>query len=873
MEIRSVLSDVILRRHSALDTIMAVRASSKLMRDVASLAVCTLVSVGLMDLPPSMWSKFPLATKLVCRPGALLSRFHDMLQQFVSQLPVEMLCSLVIEGEPWLPFLEKHRHTWFLDLAQLTGLNELQAAGPHENSVLLVKGIGSEQLTRMSIGECSVAIPWRLCGSTLLKGLQQLDLPDTFLPLVAWELLAQATEAPHLCEVRTAGVSITPAVIELRDPWAWSIAASRGFADVFGECIGEEICKMYQGCRTHFGQLQRALEEGDEMDLLEELQSALPRALQQAEALMVQRQYRQHYQQLQRLCSQLQAALDHLSAPPKEQLIAAVAAVAKRLGASLLKARSIQSSDAIRLLAASGCSSARIWLVEEDGHQQQQQQQQQHHTLSLLQDLKLKRTEPEGYASAAATRVLAAAAAALTRLEFDRRAPVHHSLPVPLPLPAAMRRLVALVARELEPDAATWTLMAALPVLSRVQLKSARVSGSSVWLERHWLECSEGAGHDELDEVQGAEAVAVIAARAGVTELTVLTYMYSVAADVLLRGVSTLVRVAIDAVLTPDSDVWRPALDALACLCSLRLVGEDWNTSLMLELPARNRITRISIAAFILRPGGWRSIARLTGLQQLTVQHDLGDVPGEDIARALCALSQLSSLSLHGLHCDTETWRLLARLPGLCELALCTLVILGEAPVPALPCITRLFGDSAAHRLDAMDPWPPLQMGADIRLADMLPGLRELRWDGGADLQQLADALQGHPAVERVSCQYPQAPSPGAAWRYVWHTMPALQTVELAHAFDSLWYMLSDLCSCTSLRSLKLTSRQMSQAEEAEGGWDVASAEELQQCAVALMQARERGLVQVEIECRGLQLRVSPCTSAHPLRVTEDARD
>ncbi len=241
----------------------------------------------------------------------------------------------------------------------------------------------------------------------------------------------------------------------------------------------------------------------------------------------------------------------------------------------------------------------------------------------------------------------------------------------------------------------------------------------------------------------------------------------------------------------PCTRAWRPSVD----LPSLERLALHLPRGLQLDMACLASATSLTELVLVdcPKPLHWSCVSALTSLTGLALRQS--SPPIRDGVRhlgCLAALQQLQSLELVGASCSAEDWRVLAALPQLQYLQLHEVVV-SEQQRPCSITSMQVTGGIELELPEALLP------GC---LARQLPRLQELVvWAEG--LEQLAEALQGHPALQTLLHNCMQAAPPEVAWRrQLLRQLPALQELTLFESRLQPCQLLADLAGCTGLQAL-----------------------------------------------------------------------
>jgi hypothetical protein len=168
----------------------------------------------------------------------------------------------------------------------------------------------------------------------------------------------------------------------------------------------------------------------------------------------------------------------------------------------------------------------------------------------------------------------------------------------------------------------------------------------------------------------------------------------------------------------------------------------------------------------------------------------------------LSSLQRLQNLELAGGTCSAADWPALASLPSLKFLRLHSLAV-SEAHAPARVSSVHTSGGISLAAVPE-----GRRLGC---LARQLPQLQELVTCAGT-LQALAEALQGHPALQLLLVNTTWADAPGRAWPGgLLRQLPALQDITLYESELCAGQLIEDLASCPGLQSLHIEAPEEQQ--------------------------------------------------------------
>jgi hypothetical protein len=212
----------------------------------------------------------------------------------------------------------------------------------------------------------------------------------------------------------------------------------------------------------------------------------------------------------------------------------------------------------------------------------------------------------------------------------------------------------------------------------------------------------------------------------------------------------------------------------------------------------------------------WASMAALTSLRALTIELTGTAMDGYCTRLDwLSSLQHLETLDLPDAVCQGSDWPALANLPRLDYLRLHTLTIMAEPPggdahqcqgrrslISCLQIVGRLVMEAPGTELPGF-------------LARQLPFLQELStWS--CSLAGLAEALQGHPALELLLVQTPDGGPTESEWRrQLLRKLPVLQELTLFETKLDPCTLLHDLAGCGALQCVHITSPEDVQPQRA----------------------------------------------------------
>ncbi len=309
------------------------------------------------------------------------------------------------------------------------------------------------------------------------------------------------------------------------------------------------------------------------------------------------------------------------------------------------------------------------------------------------------------------------------------------------------------------------------------------------------------------DSTQLAQRVVAAAYRSNLHELALGLHITTAAADAILQGLPHLQRASLKVHSTIyDIAVWRPSADlshmagSLSLTCGALIHLDMGGLSTASKLQALS-LGHIGNNDFIQTTSNLPFISTLTALQSLRLSGTCCSTISAAIAQALTALQQLRSLDASSSTCPADSWAVLASLPSLSDVIVARISIGPAAPAAAATSI-RCYPLQLEHTAEQLLGY----------LAAQLPQLQRLQAplqaNTAASQQQVASALQHHPALQELLLTASWAPLPPLpAWQQQQQvsTLSKLQVLDLAfHAEpDSL---LADIAGCSKLTRLRLNN-------------------------------------------------------------------